>query len=189
MKFDKKQTKLSSNKNKTKLVVRWHDSGDFFSPEYFDVANSLATNFPDVEFEAYTAMARVMLGTKPENFTTNFSTGANPDQTGKVDLTKVKHSRVVPEELFEDLILRGDDGKVIRDAKNRIQFSPENLITFKKRLASEYRISADSVITYDEMMAIPVGKELNWNVIVKPAGDGDDSANRKDVLGTYLLKH
>ncbi len=189
MKFDKKQTKLISNKNKTKLVVRWHDSGDFFSPEYFDVANSLATNFPDVEFEAYTAMARVMLGTKPENFTTNFSTGANPDQTGKVDLTKVKHSRVVPEELFEDLILRGDDGKVIRDAKNRIQFSPENLITFKKRLASEYRISADSVITYDEMMAIPVGKELNWNVIVKPAGDGDDSANRKDVLGTYLLKH
>ena len=188
MKFDKKQTKLSSNKNKTKLVIRWHDSGDFFSPEYFDVANSLAANFPDVEFEAFTAMARVMLGTKPENFTTNFSTGANPVQTDKVDLTKTKHSIVVPEESFEDLILRGDDGKVIRDEKNRIQFSPENLITFKKRLASEYRIPADSVITYDEMMAIPVGTERTQNVIVKP-GDGDDSANRKDVLGTYLLKH
>ena len=27
-----------------------------------------------------------------------------------------------------------------------------------------------------------------WNVVVAP-GDGDDSANRADVLGTYLLMH
>ena len=40
----------------------------------------------------------------------------------------------------------------------------------------------------DEMVTIPVGTEPNLNVIVKP-GDGDDSANRADVLGTYLLLH
>ena len=43
-------------------------------------------------------------------------------------------------------------------------------------------------ITYDEMMNIPVGDKPKWNVIVKP-GDGDDSANRADVIGTWLLIH
>ena len=188
VKFDKKQTKLSSNKNKTKLVIRWHDAGDFFSPEYLNFAYSIAANFPDVDFYAYTKMASVAVGTKPANFTTNFSGGSTPEQEKQIDFKTTKHSTVVPKQAFEDLILRGDDGKVKRDEKNRIQFSPENLTTLKKKLAMKYSVSADSVITYDEMVAIPVGMEPNWNVIVKP-GDGDDSANRADVLGTYLLLH
>ena len=188
VKFDKKQTKLSSNKNKTKLVIRWHDAGDFFSPEYLNLAYSIASNFPDVDFYAYTKMASVAVGTKPANFTTNFSGGSTPEQEKQIDFKTTKHSTVVPKQAFEDLILRGDDGKVKRDEKNRIQFSPENLITLKKKLAMKYSVSADSVITYDEMVAIPIGTEPNWNVIVKP-GDGDDSANRADVLGTYLLLH
>ncbi len=188
IKFDKKQTKLSSNKNKTKLVIRWHDAGDFFSPEYLNLAYSIAANFPDVDFYAYTKMASVAVGTKPANFTTNFSGGSTPEQEKQIDFKTTKHSTVVPKQAFEDLILRGDDGKVKRDVKNRIQFSPENLATLKKKLAMKYSVSADSVITYDEMVAIPVGTEPNWNVIVKP-GDGDDSANRADVLGTYLLLH
>ena len=188
VKFDKKQTKLSSNKNKTKLVIRWHDAGDFFSPEYLNLAYSIASNFPDVDFYAYTKMASVAVGTKPANFTTNFSGGSTPEQEKQIDFKTTKHSTVVPKQAFEDLILRGDDGKVKRDEKNRIQFSPENLITLKKKLAMKYSVSADSVITYDEMVAIPVGTEPNLNVIVKP-GDGDDSANRADVLGTYLLLH
>ena len=188
VKFDKKQTKLSSNKNKTKLVIRWHDAGDFFSPEYLNLAYSIASNFPDVDFYAYTKMASVAVGTKPANFTTNFSGGSTPEQEKQIDFKTTKHSTVVPKQAFEDLILRGDDGKVKRDEKNRIQFSPENLITLKKKLAMKYSVSADSVITYDEMVTIPVGTEPNLNVIVKP-GDGDDSANRADVLGTYLLLH
>ena len=188
VKFDKKQTKLSSNKNKTKLVIRWHDAGDFFSTEYLNLAYSIAANFPDVWFYAYTKMASVAVGTKPANFTTNFSGGSTPEQEKQIDFKTTKHSTVVPKQAFEDLILRGDDGKVKRDEKNRIQFSPENLITLKKKLAMKYSVSADSVITYDEMVTIPVGTEPNLNVIVKP-GDGDDSANRADVLGTYLLLH
>jgi len=39
------------------------------------------------------------------------------------------------------------------------------------------------------MMATPPSNEKNkYNVIVMP-GDGDDSANRPDVLGSYLLFH
>ena len=37
-------------------------------------------------------------------------------------------------------------------------------------------------------MKTPIGPVKKYNVIVKP-GDGDDSANRSDVLGTYLLIH
>jgi hypothetical protein len=38
------------------------------------------------------------------------------------------------------------------------------------------------------MMKIPVGAEPKWNVIVMP-GAGDNSANRNDVTGSYLLFH
>jgi hypothetical protein len=66
--------------------------------------------------------------------------------------------------------------------------SPSDLQTLKQKLAVKYGFPVDTVITYDEMMKIPVGDKPKWNVIVKP-GDGDDSANRSDVVGTWLLIH
>ena len=66
--------------------------------------------------------------------------------------------------------------------------SDEDLMKLKRKLADKYNFPVDSVITYDEMMKIPVGSEPKYNVIVKP-GDGDDSANRSDVIGTWLLIH
>jgi hypothetical protein len=90
--------------------------------------------------------------------------------------------------MFDDLITRDNDGKVVRNDKGQIQFSDGNLDILKSKLASKYNMSKDSVITYDEMMKIPVGSEPKYNVIVKP-GDGDDSANRADVIGTWLLIH
>jgi glutathione synthase/RimK-type ligase-like ATP-grasp enzyme len=90
--------------------------------------------------------------------------------------------------MFDDLISRDADGKVVRNDKGQIQFSDDNLKLLKKKLASKYNMPEDSVITYDEMMALPVANEPTYNVIVKP-GDGDDSANRSDVIGTWLLIH
>ena len=58
----------------------------------------------------------------------------------------------------------------------------------KDRMAKKYNINKDSIITYEEMMNIKQTSEPKYNVIVS-SGDGDDSANRKDVLGTYLLIH
>lgn len=175
-------------KKGTKVVVRWHDAGDFFSPEYLDLAYSVAKDFPDVDFYAYTKMAGVATGAKPSNFKMNFSMGATPDQEKQIDFQKTKHSTVVPKQMFDDLISRDADGKVIRNDKGQIQFSDDNLKLLKKKLASKYNMPEDSVITYDEMMALPVAKEPTYNVIVKP-GDGDDSANRSDVIGTWLLIH
>ena len=46
----------------------------------------------------------------------------------------------------------------------------------------------NNLLTYDEMNETPPGEKLKWNVIVMP-GDGDESASRSDVLGTYLIIH
>lgn len=175
-------------KKDTKVVVRWHDAGDFFSPDYLNLAYSIARDFPNIEFYAYTKVASVAQGDKPSNFKMNFSAGATPEQEKQIDFSKTKHSTVVPKQMFDDLILKAD-GKLVKDPEGKIQFkSPEALDTLKKKLAAKYNMPEDSVITYDEMMKIPVGDKPKWNVIVKP-GDGDDSANRGDVIGTWLLIH
>jgi hypothetical protein len=176
-------------KKGTKVVVRWHDAGDFFSPDYLNLAYSIARDFPNIDFYAYTKVASVASGDKPSNFKMNFSAGATPEQEKQIDFAKTKHSTVVPKQMFDDLILKDEDGKLIRDPDDKMQFkSPEALDILKKKLAAKYNMPEDSVITYDEMMQIPVGTEPKWNVIVKP-GDGDDSANRADVIGTWLLIH
>ena len=55
-------------------------------------------------------------------------------------------------------------------------------------LGRAHALQVASILTYDEMMETPKSPPNTWNVIVMP-GDGDDSANRSDVLGTYLLFH
>ena len=176
-------------KKGAKVVIRWHDAGDFFSPDYVDLAYSVARKFPQVDFYAYTKMAGVATGNKPDNFKMNFSMGATPDQEKQIQPKSTKHSTVVPKPMFTDLILKDEKGKLIKDKDGKIQFkSPEAIDTLKSKLSAKYGVTKDSIITYDEMKVIPAGKEPKWNVIVKP-GDGDESANRADVVGTWLLIH
>lgn len=202
--------------DKIKLAVRWHDSGDFFSQQYMNVAYDIARKFPTVDFYAYTKMAAVAKATtKPDNFIMNFSAGAQPSEEKQIDFTDTKHSRVVPKELFKDLMTRTIDdvpvgliqidkkpaaaGKKPRKTKQQKQQeqedralkfkSPQAEATFRQRLADHYKIHRDSILSYQEMMAIPKGAVPKWNVFVVPNVDGDDSANRRDVLGTYLLIH
>jgi hypothetical protein len=176
----------AKNKKKNiKTIIRWHDAGDFFSPQYLEKAYNLAKKFPDVDFYAYTKIAGVAQGEKPDNFKINFSAGAQPSQEKKVDFQKTKNSRIVPKELFADALEKDKNGKW--------QYtSPQAEKAVKDRIAIKYSLKPESVITYDEMMKKPVDKDPEakgkWNVIVKP-GDGDDSANRNDVLSTLLLQH
>lgn len=176
-------------KKGAKVVIRWHDAGDFFSPDYVDLAYSVAKKFPQVDFYAYTKMAGVATGNKPDNFKMNFSMGATASQEKQIQPKTTKHSTVVPKPMFTDLILKDDKGKLIKDKDGKIQFKDEASIDIlKDKLAAKYGVPKDSIITYDEMKVIPVGKDPKWNVIVKP-GDGDESANRLDVVGTWLLIH
>jgi len=188
MKHELGQAERKYGKKGTKVVVRWHDAGDFFSNEYLDVAYSIAEDFPDIDFYAYTKMGGVANAQRPANFKMNFSQGAKRGEEKKVEFHKTKHSRVVPRDLFYDLIAR-EGSTLIKDAKGRTQFrGPGELDEFKDRLAKTYKLDKNSIITYDKMMSIKDDGNQRWNVIVMP-GDGDDSANRADVLGTYLLFH
>jgi hypothetical protein len=175
-------------KKNAKMTVRWHDAGDFFSPEYLAMAYSVAEANPDIGFYAYTKMGDVANAARPKNFNMNFSQGAKRGQEKKVDIVRTKHSKVVPKDMFFDLIARKGN-ELIKDAKGRMQFaSPENLEQFKADLSKRYAIDKNSILTYDQMMKTPVGDAPKWNVIVMP-GDGDNSANRNDVVGSYLLFH
>jgi hypothetical protein len=200
METEIKAAEKKYGKKNTKVAVRWHDAGDFFSPQYLSAAYTLARKFPDVDFYAYTKIASVALGAKPDNFLINFSMGSQPSEEKQIDYKEVKHSKVVPKELFTDLVIREKTptgktnkktGKPITTSEMKYK-DAASIKALKDRLAAKYSIDPKSILTYDEMMRKPDKKGLDnsekYNVIVKP-GEGDDSANRHDVLGTYLLFH
>ena len=189
-----KEEKLAQ-KGGYNLTIRWHDAGDFFSPEYMDMAFKLADAHPDVKFYAYTKIAAAALGQKPANFIINWSEGASTSQEKQVkqqdpQLDVTKNSRIVPSKLFYDLLKKDSDGKLDKTADGAWQ--PRDsaaLEELKDRLAQQYNLKRDSIIDYNEMMATPQKNNIKkWNVIIAP-GEGDISANRQDVLSTLLLKH
>lgn len=191
-------SEIKSIKQKTdakgiQLVVRWHDAGDFFSKDYLDLAFKVAEANPEVKFYAYTKVADVATGAKPDNFIINFSSGAKSGETKKIEIHKaagnvVKQGVTVPKDMFFDLIARKGNS-LIKDAKGRTQFKDDDALNqFKQRLAKEYNVPLDSIITYDQMLDTPVGDKPKWNVIVQP-GAGDRAANRKDVIDSYLMFH
>lgn len=175
------------SKKGKKVVVRWHDSGDFFSPEYLQMAFRIARKFPEVDFYAYTKIADVVSAEKPDNFNINFSKGALRSQEKKVDIDNVKHSKVVPKELFNGLLtrikLKGGGGKVK-------YADDESIDKLKNNIAKHFGIGQETLLTYDEFKENrkSLGDTPIWNVIVLP-GEGDESANHSGVKGTYLLFH
>jgi len=181
-----KEAHSKNKKDGTKVVIRWHDSGDFMSEKYLQIAYDIAKETPEVIHYAYTKRVKMVSGSQvPKNFVFNFSMGGTEDAS--IDKKTQKHSEVVPKKLFHDL---GGKDKTLGKFKFN---SKEAEDTFKERMASHYNIPKNSIITYNELMDIEYNEddesmEQKYNVIVAP-GDGDDSAMRKDVLGTYLLIH
>ena len=176
------------------VTVRWHDAGDFFSTEYLDMALKMARQHPDVKFYAYTKMAGAALAQKPGNFIINWSEGANTGQEKQIKaadptLAKTKNSRIVPEKLFYDLLAKDEKGNLKKTPGGAWQpAGPDELKELKQRLAQAYGISASSILSYDEYMSKGKGSAMQWNVIVAP-GEGDLSANDRNVLSTLLLRH
>jgi hypothetical protein len=187
--------KGKADKHGIRLVVRWHDAGDFFSKEYLDLAFSVARTNPDVKFYAYTKMADVATANKPANFIVNFSSGSKRGEEKKIELHKaqgntVKDAVTLPKDLFRTLFVTDAKGKYVKDEKGRTQVkSPEAWEEFKKMLATRYKIDPNSIITYDQLLTIPEGPQPKWNVVIFPAGHGDRAANRLDVINSFLMFH
>jgi hypothetical protein len=187
---------VSKSKGKYKVSIRWHDAGDFFSPEYASMAFKLADSLPNVDFYAYTKVADVALGNKPKNFMINWSEGASSSQEKKVkgadsDLSKTKNSRIVPSELFYDLLVKDEKKNLVKGPEGQWQVIPDKLPELKQRLAKEYGLSGNSILSYDEWESKVKGKDkspLKYNVIIAP-GEPDLTAKDAGVLSTLLLKH
>jgi hypothetical protein len=82
--------------------------------------------------------------------------------------------------------------------------------TIKQNVAAEYGVDIRTIVSYDQMHEVevipppqellqtyaekkikpPVGSKGEWlNVIIMPTGDGDDAAQRDDVLNSFLCVH
>ena len=192
----KKEEKLG-DKGGYRVTIRWHDAGDFFSPEYVDMAFKLAKAHPNVQFYAYTKMGDVAIGQKPDNFIINWSEGAHTSQEKKVkaadpNLERTKNSRIVPTNLFYDLLVKDEKKNLVKGAEGQWQVMPDKLPELKQRLAKQYGISANSILSYDEWDQKTQGgkKEtpVKYNVIITP-GEPDITAKSHGVLSTLLLKH
>lgn len=189
------EVKRGSKKN-VKVSIRWHDAGDFFSPEYVDMAFNLARELPMVDFYAYTKVADVALGDKPANFMINWSEGAHPSQERKVKagdpgLEATKNSRIVPSNLFYDLLVKDENKNLVKGPEGQWQVIPDKLPELKQRLAQQYKISPASILSYSEWENKIKGKDktpLKYNVIIAP-GEPDLTAKDPGVLSTLLLKH
>lgn len=197
--FEKLKTEIEKEAKKGikegyKVSIRWHDAGDFFSPEYVGLAYKLARSLPSIDFYAYTKIADVALGEKPHNFMINWSEGAHPSQERKVksqdiNLEKTKNSRIVPNNLFYDLLIKDEKKNLIKGPEGQWQIIPEKLPELKQRLADQYNIPLNSILSYKEWEN--KGKKISnmkWNVIITP-GEPDLTAKDPGVLSTLLLKH
>lgn len=177
----------------TKVGVRWHDAGDFFSPQYVKLAFDVARAFPEVEFYAYTKVADVANAEKPNNFVINFSEGALPSETKKVDLTKIKKTTVVEQKMFWDLIVT-KGAHTVKNEKGQVQFKDKKAWeTFKDRLVEAYQVpKRENILLYDDYVEKKTNGELGdqpkWSVVVPPGG-GDVAASDPLVLVSFLMWH
>jgi hypothetical protein len=197
--FDQLKREIGKERSKGekggyKVSIRWHDAGDFFSPEYVDLAFNLARAFPDVDFYAYTKIAAVALGEKPDNFMINWSEGASTGQEKQVkasdpSLEHTKNSRIVPSKLFYDLLVKDEKKNLVKGPEGQWQVKPEKLPELKARLAGEYGLSPHSILSYREWESKGRSTpQMKWNVIITP-GEPDLTAKDPGVLSTLLLKH
>jgi len=179
------------NSNK-KIVFRWNDAGDFFAKKYFDIAIKITKELKEegygFESYAHTKIGK-FLNLNDPNITLSFSTDANEPEKNKIDLSTAKTSEIVPLSLFNDLFfkerahfLTDNNGKLIPKNKNAIEI-------LKQRISDKYNVDINTLLTYDEMLKTPISNESFWNVIVMPKGEGDISAQRKDIKRTFLLYH
>jgi hypothetical protein len=84
---------LAKVKKDKQIYIRIHDSGDFYSPSYFQKWLQIAKNNPSVRFYAYTKSHSFIRGIDlPENLDLIYSLGSTKDEL--IDQEKERHSKI-----------------------------------------------------------------------------------------------
>jgi len=84
---------LGKVKNDRQVYVRIHDSGDFYSPAYFEKWLQIAYMNPNVRFYAYTKSHSFIRGRQlPENMDLIYSLGSKNDEL--IDQESERHSKI-----------------------------------------------------------------------------------------------
>lgn len=92
---DRVSAELKSKRYEGGKSARIHDSGDFFSSDYFELWLQIAIENPQVFFYAYTKEVEMVKRYElPENFVIIFSMGGTQDHL--VDKDKDRHADVFP---------------------------------------------------------------------------------------------
>lgn len=90
---DRITAELSKVKNDRQIYVRIHDSGDFYSPAYFEKWAEIATKNPKVRFYAYTKSHSFIRGRQlPENMDLIYSLGSKNDEL--INQESERHSKI-----------------------------------------------------------------------------------------------
>lgn len=94
-----------------KLLVRIHDTGDFFSPRYLEDWITIARMNPDVTFYAYTKCVKMVKEHElPDNFIVGFSYGGTQDDLIEPGDRQIK---VFKKEVPEGWVNGSDDDHVM----------------------------------------------------------------------------
>jgi hypothetical protein len=62
------------------------------------------------------------------------------------NLDTTKNSRIVPDDLFQDLLVKDEKKNLVKGSEGQWQVQPDKLPELKNRLAKEYGLSANSIL-------------------------------------------
>ena len=189
-----------------RMLFRWNDSGDFFTKKYFDIAREIMKELQDEGFDvkpyAHTKVADIYnsnrlssdfsgsLKTDAPDFIIAFSVDANKKEFNKVDLTNAKTSEIVPRKYFDDLFLKSNGKYFDVNSKGELIFKDsDGLDELKRRIATEFNVNINSLLSHEELLRTPEADKPIYNVIVHSKGETDLSTQRPDVLRTFFLIH
>lgn len=186
-------TECLSRKNAgIKIILRWHDAGDFFAKLYMEIAIRITAQLNEEGYDftsyAYSKMADFINMPKPDNFITSWSEGAAKSQQAKMKDYQGKRAHIIPFSMFNDIFVK-ERNHFTKDADNQYIFKdPQSPQILKDRIAAKYNIDPATLLYDNELGRVPSNRQFKYNAIVIP-GQTDWPAVRKDVQHIFLLQH
>lgn len=182
-----------------KTVIRWHDSGDFFSEDYLRltlhiierVKDALPSFYHDfIQFYAYTKRAKMVEPFQGKGLTLRKSIGAKPEEEREIHPEKDLFSQIIPKSLKDAMMKQG----VIEKTEDKWIINPGKEDKLKKAIKDSSEVKFKNsypMLTmgeYEDIEDSLKGTDKKVNVIILP-GDNDRPAKDPNVAGVYLMFH